>query len=68
MFNLRVHYFESFFSGELFIKGSDLNKSIKRYTFVIALVYPGIFFSAWGGSTNSVEDRGRNGDLGAVAP
>ena len=28
--------------------------------------YPGILFG--GGSTNSVEDRGENGDLGVVAP
>jgi hypothetical protein len=32
------------------------------------VAYPGILFGG-GGSTNSVEDRGReNGDLGAVAP
>jgi hypothetical protein len=31
-----------------------------------AVAYPGIFFG--GVSTNSVEDRGQNGDLGVVAP
>jgi hypothetical protein len=33
------------------------------------VVYPGILFRGGGGSTNSVEDTGReNGDLGAVVP
>ena len=31
------------------------------------MVYPGILLGE-GGSTNSVVDRGQNGDLGAVAP
>jgi len=30
------------------------------------VAYPGIFFG--GGSTNSVEDKRQNGDLGTVAP
>ena len=30
------------------------------------MAYPGIFFGR-GGSTNSVEDRGQNGDGGVVA-
>ena len=30
------------------------------------VAYPGIFFG--GGSTNSVEDRGQNGDLGCGSP
>ena len=33
------------------------------------MAYPGILFGGWGGSTNSVEDRGQTErDLGAVAP
>jgi hypothetical protein len=35
---------------------------------VWAVAYPGIFFGGGGGSTNSVEDRGQNGDLGVAAP
>jgi hypothetical protein len=35
-----------------------------QISFCDAVVYPGIFFG--GGSTNSVEDRGQNGDLGRV--
>ena len=34
---------------------------------VCAVAYPGIFFGR-GGSTNSVEDRGQNGDLGCGSP
>ena len=32
------------------------------------MAYPGIFFGGGGGSTNSVEDRGQNGDLGCGSP
>jgi len=39
VFNLRVQYFESFFSGELHIKRSDLNKFIRRYTFIIDVIH-----------------------------
>jgi hypothetical protein len=40
--------------------------SISQMLYVITVAYPGIFFG--GGSTNSFEGRGQNGDLGAVAP
>ena len=33
-----------------------------------SVAYPGIFFFGGGGSTNSVEDRGQNGDLGCGSP
>jgi hypothetical protein len=38
---------------------------VKGRHYINTVAYPGIFFG--GGSTNSVEDRGQNGDLGAVA-
>ena len=46
-------------------------KSKKNYDTLLlsaAVAYPGIFFGGGGVSTNSVEDRGQNGDLGCGSP
>ena len=44
-----------------------LSGEAQSYERKVSVAYPGIFFGG-GGSTNSVEDRGQNGDLGCGRP
>jgi hypothetical protein len=54
----------------IFGRNSTVPKVVWFYIDLSPVAYPGILFGGWGwgGSTNSVEDRGQSGDLGGGSP
>jgi len=52
--------------GPIFYLFPNRDEGMQETMWFYAVAYPGILFGE--GSTNSVEDRGQNGNLGAVPP